>query len=197
MAVLYLPVDEKHLMVPVDVNGINKIAGEQYHIIYNNVYGIRACSLRLTNTYGPRQLMKHDRQGFVTVFVRRAIDGEKIHIFGDGSQKRDYNYIDDVVRAFLMCGASSLADGEVFNLGSCDVVSHLAFVELLIDIAGNGAYQLVPFPEDKKRIDIGDYYGDIDKIRRTIGWEPTVPLRDGLEKMVSYYRKYKEHYWPR
>jgi UDP-glucose 4-epimerase len=193
---IYLPVDEKHLMIPVDVNGINKIAGEHYHIIYNNVYGIRACSLRLTNTYGPRLLMKHNRQGFITVFVRQVIDGEEIKIFGDGKQKRDYNYIDDVVRAFLMAAASPATDGDVFNLGSYEVVSHLEFVEKLLDIAGGGSYKIVPFPEDKKRIDIGDYYGNFDKIRRTLGWEPKIGLHEGLKNMIEFYRKHKEHYWP-
>jgi UDP-glucose 4-epimerase len=192
----YLPVDETHLMHPVDVNGINKMAGEYYHILYNNVYGIRACSLRLTNTYGPRLLMKHDRQGFITVFVRKAIDGEEIKIFGDGKQRRDYNYIDDVVRAFLMTAASSNTGGQVYNLGSREVVTHLQFVETLIDIVGKGSYTIVPFPEEKKRIDIGDYYGNYEKIYKTLGWEPKVGLREGLEKMVAFYRKHKEHYWP-
>lgn len=193
----YLPVDEKHLMHPVDVNGINKMAGEHYHILYNNVYGIRACSLRLTNTYGPRLLMKHDRQGFIPVFVRQAINGEEIKIFGDGKQRRDYNYIDDVVHAFLLAAATPETDGQVYNLGSREVVSHLHFVETLIAVVGQGTYTIVPFPAERKRIDIGDYYGNYEKIYKTLGWEPKISLREGLEKMVAFYRKYKEHYWPK
>lgn len=192
-----LPVDESHLMRPVDVNGINKMAGEQYHILYNNIYGIRACSLRLTNTYGPRLLMKHDRQGFISVFVRQAINGEQIKIFGDGRQRRDYNYIDDVVRAFLMAAVSPETDGQVYNLGSREVVTHLKFVETLLEVVGKGSYTIVPFPKERKRIDIGDYYGNYEKIYKVLGWEPEVTLREGLEKMVAFYQRHKEHYWPK
>lgn len=192
----YLPVDESHLMQPVDVNGINKLAGEHYHILYNNVYGIRACSLRLTNTYGPRLLMKHDRQGFIPVFVRQAMNGEEIKIFGDGRQRRDYNYIEDVVRAFLMAAVSPETDGQVYNLGSREVVPHLQFVKTLLEVIGKGSYVIVPFPPEKKRIDIGDYYGNYEKIYKNLGWEPQVSLREGLEKMVAFYQKHKEHYWP-
>ncbi len=193
----YLPVDERHLMIPADVNGINKIAGEMYHLLYNNVYGIRACSLRLTNTYGPRMLMKHNRQGFIGVFIRQAINGECIKIFGDGKQRRDYNYVEDVVDAFLLAAADDRANGEAFNLGGLEVFSLLRFVELLIEITGSGSYEIVPFPEEKKRIDIGDYYGNFEKFRSLLGWEPQVRLREGLERTVDYFRKYKQHYWPK
>jgi len=193
----YLPVDERHLMIPADVNGINKIAGEMYHLLYNNVYGIRACSLRLTNTYGPRMLMKHNRQGFIGVFIRQAINGECIKIFGDGKQRRDYNYVDDVVDAFLLAAADDRANGEAFNLGGLEVFSLLRFVEMLLEITGSGSYEIVPFPEEKKRIDIGDYYGNYEKLRSLLGWEPQVRLREGLERTVDYFRKYKQHYWPK
>ncbi len=193
----YLPVDERHLMIPADVNGINKIAGEMYHLLYNNVYGIRACSLRLTNTYGPRMLMKHNRQGFIGVFIRQAINGECIKIFGDGKQRRDYNYVEDVVDAFLLAAVDDRANGEAFNLGGLEVFSLLRFVEMLLEITGSGSYEIVPFPEEKKRIDIGDYYGNYEKIRSLLGWEPQVRLREGLERTVDYFRKYKQHYWPK
>jgi Nucleoside-diphosphate-sugar epimerases len=121
----YLPVDEKHLLHPTDVNGINKMAGEWYHILYNNVYGIRATSLRLTNTYGPRQLVKHNRQGFIGWFIRLAVDGQEISVYGDGKQLRDLNYVDDVVEAFLLAGASDKPNGQVFNLGGLQPVSLL------------------------------------------------------------------------
>jgi UDP-glucose 4-epimerase len=193
----YLPVDERHLMMPTDVNGINKIAGEMYHLLYNNVYGIRACSLRLTNTYGPRMLVKHNRQGFVGVFIRQAMNGEEIRIFGDGKQRRDFNYVDDVVDAFLLAGADERANGEAFNLGGAEVFNHLDFVKTLIEVAGSGSYRLTPFPENKKKIDIGDYYGNYEKFRALTGWEPKVRLREGLEKTVAYFRQHKMHYWPK
>ena len=185
--------DEKHLLQPVDVNGINKISGEFYHLVYHQVYGIRASSLRLTNTYGPRQLIRHNRQGFIGWFVRQAALGEEIQVFGDGSQKRDFTHVEDVVDAFLRAGASDASDGQVFNLGEETPVSLLELVELLAEVAG-ARYTLVPFPPERKRIDIGDFYADITKIRSTLGWEPTKPLREGLAETIEYYRKHREHY---
>ena len=192
---LRLPVDEMHPKRPTDVNGINKMAGEWYHILYNNVYGIRAASLRLTNTYGPCQLMKHNRQGFIPWFIRQAIDGEEILLYGDGSQLRDFTFVDDAVEAFLMAGADPAADGEFFNLGGVGPVSLKEFVELLLDVVGGGSYRLVPFPPEKASIDIGSVYSDYRKIRDALGWEPRTPLREGLRITVEYYRKNKEHYW--
>jgi UDP-glucose 4-epimerase len=191
---LYLPVDEKHLLQPVDVNGINKISGEFYHLVYHQVYGIRASSLRLTNTYGPRQLIKHNRQGFIGWFVRQAAFGEEILLFGDGRQKRDFNHVDDVVDAFLRAGAADGSDGQVFNLGHPDAVSLLDLVTLLLEVAGGGRYRLVPFPEERKRIDIGDFHADTSKLRASLGWRPCVPLRDGLQATVEYYRRNRERY---
>lgn len=191
----YLPVDERHLVHPTDVNGINKMAGEWYHIVYSNVYGVRATSLRLTNTYGPRQLVKHNRQGFIGWFIRLAVEGEEISVYGDGKQLRDLNHVDDVVEAFLLAGASNAVNGEVFNLGGTRAVSLLEIVDTLIDLCPEASYRLVPFPEDKKRIDIGDYYGDYSKIETTLGWKPQVSLRDGLADAIEFYRQNKEHYW--
>jgi UDP-glucose 4-epimerase len=190
----YLPVDEDHLLSPTDVNGINKISGEFYHLVYNNVYGIRACSLRLTNTYGPRQLIRHNRQGFIGWFVRKAVLGETIELFGDGSQKRDFDYVDDVVDAFLRAGAMPAADGQVFNLGGDEGVSLRDLAALLIEIAGHGDMRVTPFPEDRKKIDIGDFYADARRIREALGWQPQVSLRDGLARTVEYYKQHKEHY---
>ena len=189
-----LPVDESHPLNPTDVNGINKISGELYHLVYNSVYGIKACSLRLTNTYGPRQLIRHPRQGFIAWFVRQAVLGEEIQIFGDGSQKRDFDYVDDVVDAFLRAGASEAAAGQVFNLGGQGAISLLELARMLIAIAGRGSYALAPFPPERKLIDIGDFQADASKVRRELGWSPRVALREGLEETVAYYRQHKEHY---
>lgn len=190
----YLPVDEKHPLRPTDVNGINKISGELYHLVYHSVYGIRACSLRLTNTYGPRQLIKHSRQGFIGWFLRQALLGEEIQVFGDGSQQRDFNHVSDVVDALLRAGASDAADGQVFNLGGEAPIALAELVRMLVEIAGHGSYRLVPFPAERKRIDIGDFYGDATKIRNALGWAPLLPLRRGLEETLAYYRAHKEHY---
>jgi len=190
----YLPVDENHLLTPTDVNGINKISGEFYHLVYHSVYGIQACSLRLTNTYGPRQLIRHNRQGFIGWFMRQAVLGEEIQIFGDGQQKRDFDYVDDVVDAFLRAGAMDAAVGQVFNLGGEEPVALLDLVKLLIEVAGQGSFRLVPFPAERKRIDIGDFFADSSKIRTLLGWKPEISLREGLARTLSYYREHKEAY---
>ena len=190
----HLPVSETHLANPTDVNGINKLCGELYHILYNTVYGIRAVSLRLTNTYGPRQLMKHARQGFIGLFVRQIVEGREIKIFGDGRQVRDFNYVDDVVDALLIAAIAEQADGEIYNLGGDEPTSLKDLVELMIDINGGGSYRLVPFPEEKKVIDIGDFYGDYTKIKTALGWQPKVRLREGLQKTIGFYKENLEWY---
>lgn len=190
-----LPVNENHPLNPIDVNGINNTAGEMYHILYNRTYGIRATSLRLTNTYGPRHSMKSDDQSFLNWFIRQAIDNETIKIFGDGKQKRDFNYIDDVVNAFLMVAASDKSNGEVFNLGSPEPVSVADVTRLLLEVAGTGSMQFVPFPQDRTKIEIGDYWGDYSKIKNHFGWSPKISLADGIQNTVAFYRKNKKFYW--
>jgi len=189
-----LPVDETHPLQPTDVNGINKISGELYHLVYHSVYGIRTTSLRLTNTYGPRQLIRHARQGFIGWFIRQVVLGETIELFGDGQQLRDLDFVDDVVDALLRAGASPAADGQVFNLGGDASVSLLDLVRQMIAIAGRGSYRLVPFPEERKRIDIGDFYADTRKVHATLGWAPTVSLADGLARTIAYYTQHKDRY---
>ena len=190
----YLPVDEKHLSRPVDVNGINKMAGEWYHILYWNVHSIPTTSLRLTNTYGPRMLLKHNRQGFISWFIRLALEGRKIQIFGDGEQRRDMTYVGDVVEALLAVGPAEETYGEVYNLGHDEVLSLREFTETLLRLAGAGSFEMVPFPKEKKRIDIGDYYGSYEKIKNAIGWEPVVSLEEGLTQTLQYYRDRLEAY---
>jgi UDP-glucose 4-epimerase len=189
-----LPVDETHLVNPTDVNGINKVSGELYHLVYHSVYGIRASSLRLTNTYGPRQLIRHSRQGFIGWFIRKALLGETIELFGDGSQRRDFDYVEDVVDAFLRAGASDAADGEIFNLGGQEPIALLKLAQLLIELAGRGDYVTKPFPEERKLIDIGDFAADAGKIERVLGWRPRVSLRDGLKRTLDYYETRRDDY---
>ena len=190
----YLPVDERHLVRPTDVNGINKVAGEYYHLVYNNVYGVRGCSLRLTNVFGPRQLIRHNRQGFIGWFIRLAIEGRTIQIFGDGSQIRDFVFVDDVSEAFLKAGASDACNGDVFNVGGDEPISHRDLAHLLIDVAGSGSVEFVEWPPEKKAIDIGSFYSDSQKFRSAVGWQPRVGLREGLERTVAYYRDHFSHY---
>ena len=190
----YLPVDESHLIHPTDVNGIHKAAGEMYFMVYHEVYGLRATSLRLTNTYGPRQLIAHNRQGFIGWFMRLALLDKEIQIYGDGTQLRDMCYVDDAVEALLLAAASEAAVGQIYNVGGPRPVSLNEIIETLLEVAGTGRCTRVPFPEERKRIDIGDFYTDSSKIRQALGWEPRVDLREGLERAVAYYRAHLEHY---
>jgi UDP-glucose 4-epimerase len=190
-----LPVDENHPIAPVDVNGINKTAGEWYHLLYGDVYGLPVAVLRLTNTYGPRMRVKDARQTFLGVWLRNAISGKEITVFGDGDQRRDFNYVDDVVRAFLLAALRSEARGEVYNLGSDEVVSLNELAELLVDVNGGGSVLHVPFPAERKAIDIGDYFGDFGKVRAALGWAPWVGLRDGISRSLSYFRERQAAYW--
>jgi UDP-glucose 4-epimerase len=191
-----LPVTEHHLVRPTDVNGINKAAGEYYHLVYNNVFGVRACSLRLTNIYGPRQLLKHNRQGFIAWFMRLALEDREIQIYGDGTQLRDFVYVDDAADAFLRAGASDGANGQVFNVGGLEPIAHRDLVELLIKTAGTGRYRFVEWPPESKAIDIGDFYCDSSLIGRALGWRPTTPLRAGLARTLEFYRAHLQHYVP-
>ena len=191
-----LPVTESHLVRPTDVNGINKAAGEYYHLVYNNVFGVRATSLRLTNVYGPRQLLKHSRQGFVGWFIRLVLEDQEVQIFGDGTQLRDFVYVDDAVDAFLRAGASDASNGDVFNVGGLEPIRHRELVELMIRTAGSGRFRCTPWPPDKKAIDIGDFYADSSRIGATLGWKPTTLLADGLKRTFDFYRAHLGHYVP-
>jgi UDP-glucose 4-epimerase len=189
----YLPVDERHLLRPMDVNGINKMAGEWYHILYNNVYGIRACALRLTNTYGPRMRIKDARQTFLGVWIRSLVEGKPFEVWG-GEQLRDFTYVDDAVEAFLLAAVREDANGQVYNLGGCEVISLRELAELSVKINGGGNFQVQDFPAERKRIDIGDYYADDRNIRKELGWEPQFNLEKGLARTLNYYCSHLEHY---
>lgn len=189
-----LPVDETHLVRPTDINGINKAAGEYYHLVYNSVFGVRACSLRLTNVYGPRQLIKHNRQGFIGWFIRLAVEAREIEIFGDGSQLRDFVFVEDASDAFLRAGALDACNGEVFNVGGAAPISLRDLVGLLIEVAGSGSVRFVEWPPDKKVIDIGSFYADSSKFTTGTGWRPAVDLREGLARTVAFYREHLPRY---
>jgi UDP-glucose 4-epimerase len=189
-----LPVDETHLVRPTDVNGINKAAGEYYHMVYNNVFGVRASSLRLTNVYGPRQLIKHNRQGFIGWFIRLAIENAPIEIYGDGSQLRDFVYVDDAADAFLRAGASDACNGDVFNVGGSQPISHRDLTALLVEVAGSGSVRYVDWPAENKAIDIGSFYADSTRFTSATGWRSHVELAEGLRRTVAFYREHYKRY---
>lgn len=190
----YLPVDEEHPVEPVDVNGVNKLAAEKYYTLYSQVYDMKCVSLRLTNTYGPRQHLRGNKQGFAGIFIRTAISGETIKIFGTGEQLRDFNYIDDVVDALLLASKNPELQGKVFNLGASEHFSLLDFVRIL-RLYCDFEYEIVPFPPEHKVIDIGDYYSDYSKLKAATGWEPKLSLEEGLERTVEYFKPRAKLYW--
>ncbi len=183
----YLPVDEKHPLRPVDVNGINKIAGESFHLLYSRVYGIAATALRLTNTIGPRMRIKDARQTFVGVWIRRIVEGQSFEVWG-GDQLRDFTYVDDAVEAFLLAAARPEAVGEIFNLGGPPRVTLHALAKMLVQINGSGGFEVRAFPGERKKIDIGDYYADDRLIARKLGWKPRTDLRAALTRTLEFYR---------
>ena len=190
----YLPVDENHLLTPLDNNGVSKRAGEMYHIVYNRVHGMATSVLRMTNVYGPRMRIKDDLLTFVGWWFRQLLEGKDIQIFGDGMQIRDLNYVDDVVNALLLCAVHPAANGKIYNLGG-EPINLLNLAKLMIEVNGSGKYEIVPFPENRKRIDIGDYHGDYSLINADVGWQPQIPLRDGISKLLEFYRENKQHYF--
>ena len=190
---LYLPVDERHPLQPVDVNGINKLAGEQYHLLYSAVHGIPATVLRLTNTIGPRMRIKDARQTFFGVWVRQVLSGEPFEVWG-GEQLRDFTYVDDAVEAFLLAAIRPSAVGAVFNLGGRGRVSLLALARMLVQVAGGGRFNVRSFPADRKKIDVGDYYADDSLIARRLGWRPRTGVREAVERTVKYFRAELPHY---
>jgi len=191
---VYLPVDEQHRCAPVDVNGVHKLAAEHYHLLYNRVYGLRSSCLRLTNTYGPRQLLRHNRQSVIAWFISQALEGGTIELFGEGRQKRDFNYVDDVVDALLLVGGSESAEGEIFNLGGGEPITLAHLAEELIWLTGRGSLAYVPFPHERQLIDIGNCYSSYQKIENALGWRPRTTLREGLTSTVNYFQENPEHY---
>jgi UDP-glucose 4-epimerase len=190
----YLPVDELHPIRPVDVNGVNKVAGEQFHLLYHDVYGIRTTALRLTNTYGPGMRVRDARQTFLGIWIRNLLQGQPILVFGDGKQLRDFNYVDDVVDALIRAAATPTCYGRAFNLGSPEVVDLATLAQSLCGLETEATWHLVPFPPERKVIDIGDYYSNHSYATELLGWQPTVGLEEGLRRTVEYYRQHLPAY---
>jgi nucleoside-diphosphate-sugar epimerase len=185
----YLPVDERHPTAPVDVNGVDKLACEQLHLVYSNVHELHATSLRLTNVYGPQQHLERDGLGFLPVFVRLALAGNEISLFGDGSQLRDCLHVDDVCDALMRAATMPGTFGEVFNLGHSEVLPLSEIARLTIAAAGtDSTVRCVPWPDELKRIDIGSFQGDFSKAQQTLGWTPRILFADGMASTIASYR---------
>jgi len=190
----YLPVDEKHPLHPVDVNGINKMAGEHYHILYHEAYGIASSVLRLTNTYGPRMRIKDARQTFLGIWIRNLLEGKPIQVFGDGLQRRDYNYVDDVVDALLLSATHHEAVGKTHNLGAPDPMSLESTAKLMCQQIDGASYEKIPFPEERKAIDVGDFICDYKAFQSTFGWNPKVKFPQGISRSIEYFRENLDYY---
>jgi UDP-glucose 4-epimerase len=189
----YLPVDEDHPARPVDINGIHKQAAELYHLLYQEIHGINTCVLRLTNTIGPRMRIRDARQTFVGIWVRQLLENQPIQVWG-GDQVRDFNDVEDVVDALLLAGGADSIPPGPYNLGSPERISLKDLARLMIDIYGSGDLTILPFPEERRKIDIGDYYSCYDKFQSVSGWSPRHTLRATLERTLAYYKEHSQYY---
>ena len=189
----YLPVDEKHPLQPVDINGVNKLAGEQYHLLYSEIHGIKSTVLRLTNTIGPRMRVKDARQTFVGIWIKQVLSGEPLEVWG-GRQLRDFTFVDDAVEAFLLAASCPEAVGAIYNLGGRGQISLGKLAKLVVDTAGGGKFTVKDYPADRKKIDIGDFYADDALIGRKLGWKPRTSIREAITRTVEYYRAELPHY---
>jgi UDP-glucose 4-epimerase len=190
-----LPVDEEAPTNPRGIYEISNLAAEKIMKIYNDVHGVKTVLLRLTNIYGPRSQMRHSRFGVVNWFIRQALDNETIKVFGDGKILRDFLYIDDCVDALLASALCEKAEGEILNVGVDKAVCFLDLIRLIIEVTGSGRWEFSEFTPERKAQEPGDFYSDISKIKRVVGWEPRVSLEEGLARTADYYRRYREWYW--
>lgn len=190
-----LPVDENAPLNPMGTYAITNLAAEKLVLMYHDVHHVKGTCLRITNTYGPRHQMRHNRYGVLNWFLRLALDDETIPAFGDGRILRDFVFIDDLVDALLQTGATDAAYGDVFNIGSGGAISFIDLIGKIIELTGSGHSQFAPFTEERKALEPGDYWADITKIQKKIGWSPKVGLDDGLRRTIEYYRQNRDHYW--
>lgn len=190
-----LPVDEGHPMNPKGVYAITNLCAENLVMVYDEIHKIRAIAFRITNTYGPRHQMAHDEYGVLNWFIRKAIDNETIPVFGDGRILRDFLYVDDLVSAILKSGLCDQAYGEVFNIGTGKPTNFIELARIITEIAKSGTFKFTEFTKERKEIEPGDYYADIRKIKKIVGWHPKVDLESGIKKTINYYKKYKNKYW--
>jgi UDP-glucose 4-epimerase len=192
---LKLPVAESHAINPIGIYAITNFAAERIVLTYHNLHNVKSVCLRITNTYGPRHQMAHDEYGVFNWFIRRAMDNELIHLFGDGRILRDYLYVDDLTESLIATALSDKVYGEVYNIGSGVPVSFIELAGKIIEVAGSGKMDHTEFTTERKALEPGDYYADITKIKNAIGWQPKTSLEDGIKKTLEYYRKNKKHYW--
>lgn len=190
-----LPVDENHPTNPKGIYAVTNLTAEKMVLVYHEIFGIKGVCLRITNTYGPRHQMQHDEYGVFNWFIRKAIDDDAIPVFGDGKIVRDFLYVEDLVECMLMTALTDEAYGDVFNVGTGIPVSFIELAERIVKIAGTGRVEFREFTKERKEVEPGDYYADITKIKRVVGWEPKTPLDEGIKKTIEFYRKFKEHYW--
>lgn len=188
-----LPIDERHLVCPVDINGVHKVAAESYLRVYGEVYGLRWTVLRRTNTYGPRLRVKDARQMFLGIWFRRILEGQPFEVWG-GGQRRDLNYVDDVVDALVLCASRPEAEHRIFNLGAPSAPSLKELADLLVQTNGGGSYEVKPFPSERQAIEIGDAQTDYTLIRNTLGWAPRGGLEEGLARSLEFYCKHLTYY---
>jgi UDP-glucose 4-epimerase len=189
-----LPLDEQHPIVPVDVNGVSKRSAEMFYALYHHVHRLRTVTLRLTSTYGPRLNLRGESTGFIGVFLRRALSNAPIEVYGDGTQRRDFNYVDDVVDALLLAATRDEVDGREFNLGHDRNYSVLEVAQVLNRQVGV-PFRIVPFPADRLAIDPGDTFCDYASFRRATGWTPRVDLEEGFARTLEFFRRHRTHYW--
>lgn len=190
-----LPVKEDAPTHPIGIYEISRLSAEKIVKVYNDIHGIHSVMLRLTNIYGPRSQMIHSRYGVANWFIRQALDGETIKVFGDGRIKRDFLYIDDCVNAILMSAISESARGEIMNIGMDKPSDFITLAKEIIRIAKQGKWEYAPFTAERKAQEPGDFYSDITKIKTLVGWKPEISLNEGLEKTIDFYRTNKRRYW--
>lgn len=183
----YLPVDEIHPMLPVDFNGIHKMAAAQYHLLLSRLQQLDTVVLYLTNVYGPRMALHLPQQGVLATFLRQAVAGKPIFVFGDGSQQRDPLYVDDAVDAILCAGLTQLDVNRSFNVGHSEVWSIYDIARHLSRLVGLPDPERCDFPSDRQRIDVGNYCTDTRLTEAVLGWRAQTSLPDGLVQSLRFF----------